>query len=212
MFEWGECSAAVLAKMLADRMASVPDIPDTPDGDAEIFAMVRASRRAAGSQAATQARLVATLYERALAEHRAFGLVQRDGRGQSAAGPSHRYDDEAYTRSEIAANLSLELGVTLPAAERLVVFALGLCRRPELWQALAIGRIDADQAMAFVDELGHVADPLVGEAVVRSLVTAPDAPQAALTLVRELRNGRKTVWDLPPGELRRIIRREVALL
>lgn len=212
MFEWGECSGAVLAKMLADRMASVPDIPDTPDGDAEIFAMVRASRRAAGSQAATQARLVATVYERALAEHRAFGLVQRDGRGQSAAGPSHRYDDEVYTRSEIAANLSLELGVTLTAADRMVAFALGLCRRPELWQALATGRIDADQAMAVVDELAHVADPLASDAVVRALVMAPDAPLAALVLVRELRSGRKTVWDLPPAELRRIIRREVARL
>lgn len=209
---WAECSGAVLAKMLADRMTGLPDIPDDLEGDGELFGIARASRRLRGWAAAVEARAVAVAYRRALAEHRRFGLVRApDGVG-TASGPSHRYDDVAYTRSEIAANLSLEQGITLAVADRQVGFALGLARHPELWRALAVGRIDHDQAAAAIDELDHVRDHEHERRVVRSLVTAPDAPRAARVLVRELRTGRKLVWDLPPGEVRRIIRREVACL
>jgi hypothetical protein len=209
---WAECSGAVLAKLLADRIAGLADVSDDLDGDAELYGLARGGRRLRGWAAAIEARAVALAYARALAEHRRFGLVCAAGRVAGAAGPSHRYDDVAYTRSEVAANLSLEHGITLAVADRQVGFALGLARHPELWLALAVGRIDHDQALAAVEELDHVLEVEVASRAVQALVTLPDAPNARRVLVRELRSGRKVVWDLPPGEIRRIIRREVAQL
>jgi hypothetical protein len=213
MFEWAECSGAVLAKMVADRMSMVPELPDDLDGDAELYALVHATRRTAAWSAAVQARIVATAYERSLAEHRRYGLVRSpDGRAASAAGPSHGYDDETYTRSEIAANLALEQGITLAVADRQVSFALILARHPDLWLTLAVGRLDEAQAVAAATELEVMADHQVARRIVRSLVTPPESPEAGQVLVKELRRGRRLVWDLPPGELRSIIRREAAAL
>jgi len=231
--EWADCSGAVLAKLIADVMSSVPHIPDNPDGDARIFDLVTATVRVEAWATAVRARLIATVHARALAEHRAHGLVrglvQGDGDGDHAgsdAGASHGFDDDEYTRREIAANLSLELGVTLPVAEREVRLALGLVRAESgppsssagqavsvvqtlsLAQALSDGRVDAAQSRAIVEELEHIPSAEVREPVIESLLTQPESPRASACLVRELRPGRRRLWELPPTQLRAIIRRE----
>jgi hypothetical protein len=48
--------------------------------------------------------------------------------------------------------------------------------------------------------------------VLASVITLPEAPQARACLVRELASGDKRVWDLPPADLRAIIRREAQRL
>jgi hypothetical protein len=209
--EWAECSGAVLAKMVAEAMSTLPEIPDGPDGDQQIFDLITANARLAARATANQARLTAMVHQRAWHEHRCFGLVQGDAHG-TAAGPSHQYDDVAYTSAEIAGNLAMELGQPMPVAEREVRFALGLTRDDDVRLALAGGRMDVAQARAVVDELSHVPDPAVRGPVVRALVSDPNTPDAAETLVRELRPGRKRLWDLTPAELRSIIRRETQRL
>jgi hypothetical protein len=209
--EWADCSGAVLAKMVAEAMSTLPEIPDSPDGDQQIFDLITANTRLAAWATANQARLTALVHQRAWDEHRSFGLVQADAHG-AAAGPSHQYDDLAYTTAEIAGNLAMELGQSMPVAEREVRFALGLAQDNDVRLALAGGRLDVAQARAVVDELSHVPDPDVRGPVVRALVSDPDAPDAAESLVRELRPGRKRLWDLTPAELRSIIRREAQRL
>ena len=209
--EWADCSGAVLAKMVAEAMSTLPEIPDGPDGDQQIFDLITANTRLAAWATANQARLTALVHERAWDEHRSFGLVQADAHG-TAAGPSHQYDDLAYTSAEIAGNLAMELGQSMPVAEREVRFALGLAQDDDVRLALAGGRMDVAQARAVVDELSHMPDPAVRGPVVRALVSDPDAPDAAEVLVRELRPGRKRLWDLTPAELRSIIRREAQRL
>lgn len=211
--EWADCSGAVLAKLIADALGSVPDLPDDLAGDQQIFDLIVANARLAAWATANQARLTALVHGRARAEHEAFGLV-RSGpeRPASAAGASHGYDDDRYTTSEIAATLSLELGQSMPVAEREVGFGLGLARDEGVRHALAVGRMDVAQARAVVAELDHIADPSVREPVVAGLVTDPQAAGAAELLVRELRPGRRRLWDLPPAQLRAIIRREATRL
>ncbi len=214
---WADCSGAVLAKLVADAMSTLPEVPDSLVGDGRILDLITATTRVIAWATATQAKLTATIYSRALAEHRRFGLVSlvQGGQGPAGggrdtdAGPSHRYDDVAYTTREIAANLSMELGQPIPAAERDVRLALGLARDPALRQALAAGRLDAAQARAMVEELDQVTCSDVRRPVLASMITDPAAASARCVLVRELRPGRKRLWDLPPADLRGIIRREV---
>ncbi len=176
--EWADCSGAILAKLVADAMPGVPDLPDDLAGDQQIFDLITANARVAAWAAANQARLTALVHARARAEHEAFGLTQRDGAG-TAAGAAHGFDDDRFTSSEIAANLSMELGLSLPVAEREVTFGLGLARDEKVRLALAVGRMDVAQARAVVEELAHLADPEVREPVVAALVTDPQSPGAA---------------------------------
>lgn len=205
--ELADCSGAIVAKLVADAMGTVADLPDSLEGDQQIFDLITANARVSAWAAANQATLVRLAYERAWAEHRRFGLVTGDARG-AAAGPSHRYDDVAFTSSDIAANLAMELGLPMPVAEREVAFALGLTRDEPVRLALAAGRLDVTQARAVVDELSQLSDPEVRRPVAAALVTDPQRPGAEANLVKELRPGRKRLWDLPPAELRSIIRRE----
>ncbi len=176
--EWADCSGAILAKLVADAMPGVPDLPDDLAGDQQIFDLITANARVAAWAAANQARLTALVHERARAEHEAFGLTQPDGAG-TAAGAAHGFDDDRFTSSEIAANLSMELGLSLPVAEREVTFGLGLAREEKVRLALAVGRMDVAQARAVVEELSHLADPEVREPVVAAVVTDPQTPGAA---------------------------------
>jgi hypothetical protein len=180
--EFAECSGAILAKLVADAMASVPDIPDPVAGDGQLLDLITATSRIDAWSESIRSTLIAMLYQRTLAEHRRFGLVaQADGWG-TAAGASHGFDDVALTRAEIAANLSLELGQSLPVADRAVTMAL----------------------------LDHVPDPEPRQDVAAALTTDPQLPGAEEVLVRELRASRKRLWELPPAEIRAIVRREVA--
>jgi hypothetical protein len=212
--EWADCSGAVLAKLVADRLPSLEQVPDTMAGDGELLDLVTGAARVEAWAAATRAKVIARFYARVLDEHRARGLLQADGRG-SAAGASHGFDDDAFTRNVVAANVSVELGMPLPVAEREVRFAVGLARDSDLRRALAAGRLDVAQARAIVGELDQL-NPLtqtgVRRTVVAGLITDPAEPGSDRRLVRELRAGRKRVWDLPPADLRAIIRRESARL
>jgi hypothetical protein len=208
--EFAECSGAILAKLVADAMASLPDIPDTVAGDALLLDLITATSRIDAWSESIRSTFIATLYQRTLAEHRRFGLVaQADGWG-TAAGASHGFDDVALTRAEIAANLSLELGQSLPVADRAVTMALGLARTPVARQALGAGRMDPPQARSLMAELDHVPDPELRQDVAAALTTDPQLPGADEVLVRELRGSRKRLWELPPAEIRTIVRREVA--
>ena len=59
-------------------------------------------------------------------------------------------------------------------------------------------------------ELEHVPDPELRQDVAAALTTDPQLPDADQVLVRELRGCRKRLWDLPPAQIRAIVRREVA--
>jgi hypothetical protein len=170
--EFAECSGAILAKLVADAMASLPDIPDTVAGDAQLLDLITATSRIDAWSESIRSTFIATLYQRTLAEHRRFGLVaQADGWG-TAAGASHGFDDVALTRAEIAANLSLELGQSLPVADRAVTMALGLARTPVARQALGAGRMDPPQARSLMAELDHVPEPELRQDVAAALTTA----------------------------------------
>ena len=174
--EFAECSGAILAKLVADAMAGVPDIPDTVEGDAQLMDLITATSRVDAWSESIRCRLTALLYERTLAEHRRFGLAAHaDGHG-TAAGASHGYDDVAFTRSEVAGNLSLELGQSLPVADRAVTTALGLARTPVAHQALAVGRMDPPQATALMTELDHVPDPALRQDIAAALAMDPQQP------------------------------------
>lgn len=198
--EWADCSGAVLGVLVAKALAGLEQLPDTVAGDAEAFDLAEATMRVEGWALAGRAKAVAQAYARILAEH------QRSGQARA----SHRYDAEALTRSEVAANLSLELTISLPAADREVRFALALDRHPAIAVALATGRIQASQAKALVAELAAVKERWVQARIVRSLLTDPGDPTAALVLVRELRRPGVRVWALPSAKIRRIVRREAA--
>jgi hypothetical protein len=208
--EFAECSGAILAKLVADAMASVPDIPDTVEGDAQLLDLITATSRIDAWSESIRSTLTALLYQRTLAEHRRFGLAAHPDGAGTAAGASHGYDDVALTRSEVAANLSLELGQSLPVADRAVTVALGLARTPVAHQALSAGRMDPPQATSLMSELDQVPDPELRQVVAAALTTDPQLPDADRVLVRELRGGRKRLWDLPPAQIRAIVRREVA--
>ena len=132
--EWADCSGAVLGVLVANGLAGLEQLPDT-----------RRRRRArpstwrappCGSRAGpspARAKAVAQVYARTLAEH------QRTGQARA----SHGYDASALTRSQVAANLSLELTISLSAADLEVRFALALDRHPAIALALATGRIQA---------------------------------------------------------------------
>ncbi len=199
--EWADCSGAVLSVLVANGLAGLEQLPDTLAGDVEALDLARATMRVEGWAAAARAKAVAQVYTRTFVEH------QRTGQARA----SHAFDDAALTRSEVAANLSLELGISLTAADREVRFALALTRHPELALALATGRIHTAQARTIVSELSTL-KPWVREQLVPALVCDPAAPDSGTVLVRELQRPGARVWDLPIAKLKTVIRREAAAL
>ncbi len=158
--EWADCSGAVLGVLVANGLAGLEQLPDSVAGDTEAFELARATMRVEGWALAGRAKAVAQVYARTLAEH------QRSGQARA----SHRYDDAALTRSEVAANLSLELTISLTAADLEVRFALALERHPAIAVALATGRIHCAQARALVAELAGIQ---------RAVGAVPGRPRAA---------------------------------
>jgi hypothetical protein len=105
--ERADCSGAVLGVLgvlVANGLAGLEQLPDTVAGDAETIELTRATMRVEGWALAGRAQAVAQLYARTLAED------QRSGQARA----SHRYDAGRLTRSEVAANVSLELTISLP--------------------------------------------------------------------------------------------------
>ena len=125
-----------------------------------------------------------------------------------------RWQDEARRRADraCAASVSLALGISLPAADRMVDLALALERHPLVGAALADGRVDQSQAHAVLDGLSRLTDPEHQRQLTTRLLTELTTPQARAALVRELRHDGRTIWDLPPHKLRPIIARESAAL
>jgi hypothetical protein len=200
--EWADCSGAALGVLVAKGLADLEQLPDTVAGDAEAFDLARAAMRVEAWAVAARAKAVAQVYARTLTEH------QKSGQARA----SHRYDDAALTRSEVAANLSLELAISLPAADQEVRLALGLAQHPVVAIALATGRIHAPQARALVSELGGIRHAWVQARIVRALLSDPQSPASEHVLVRELRRSGAQVWDLPVTKIKAIVRREAAEL
>lgn len=199
--EWADCSGAVLSVLVANGLAQLEQLPDTVAGDVEALDLARATMRVEGWAATARAKAVSQVYTRTFVEH------QRTGEARA----SHAFDDAALTRSEVAANLSLELGISLTAADREVRFALALTRHPQLAVALATGRIHTAQARTIVSEVSTL-EPWVCERLVPALVSDPGAPASGTVLVRELQRVGARVWDLPIAKLKTVIRREAAEL
>ncbi|MFL6098430.1 MAG: hypothetical protein ACJ71T_00570 [Actinomycetales bacterium] len=109
-----------------------------------------------------------------------------------------------------AACLSLALGVSGAAADRMLAFALGLAQLPALGEALADGRVDAAQAHLIQREV-RVLPVEQRRAVADRLLEDPHGPGRE-SLARELRDGVVRVWSIPPHKLRPILDREIARL
>ena len=74
-----------------------------------------------------------------------------------------------------AACLSLGLGVSSVAADRLLAFALGVDEHPALLDVLASGRVDERQARV-IQQAGAVLSTDRQAALMASIVTDPEAP------------------------------------
>ncbi len=188
--------------LVAQGMSGLEALPDTLAGDARTLDLATATLRVESWTMAARARAIAQLYARTLAEHQQARTARA----------SHRYDDQAFTRAEIAANLSLDMGISLSAADAEVRIALTLARHPDLAVALATGRLHPAQARVVVKEVATLTEPWVRARVVAGLVGDPGVPEERRRLVRELRRPGIRLWQLPTGRLAAIIRREAALL
>ena len=107
--------------------------------------------------------------------------------------------------------LSLALGVSARSADRLLALALGLAEVPDLADALAQGRVDVAQARVIQESTTALA-PTQRTDLVARLVSDPEDPDAARTLVPELREAATPIWGVPGHRLRPIIAREIAAL
>jgi hypothetical protein len=190
-----------------------------------------AAERVVAWAAGVQARAVAGLHaqflaeedldEDELAEHAqtngpagsAGGAARGSGRGRGLG-----EELAAFGRAgrATAACLSLGLGVSSWAADRMLGLALGLAEQPDLAQALAQGRVDVSQARV-IHEATTALPPAARDRVVASLVTHPENPDpdgqetgSGPVLVRELRDGSVPVWLVPAHKLRPILARQIA--
>jgi hypothetical protein len=133
---------------------------------------------------ALQAKATAALVEQFETAHEVICARDRD--------VAHEQALEATSLS-----LSLALGVSLRAADQKVALAVGLDERPALAQALASARIDEAQA-ALIHRHTLPLPEEKADRLVAAVLTDPahpgTTPKAAAGLVRELRDGTRTVW------------------
>jgi hypothetical protein len=198
--EWADCSGAVLGLLVARGLADLEELPDSVEGDTQALDLATATMRVEAWTVAARAKAVAQVYARSLAEHQRFGTARA----------SHAYDSQAFTRSEVAANLSLELGISLSAADTEVRFALVLAEHPRLAVALATGRLHAAQARAIASELRCVTQMWVQRRIVTALVGDPQDALDRSRLAPELRRAGVRIWSLPSSKLKAMIRRTAA--
>ena len=137
-------------------------------------------------------------------------LAEHQRTGQARA--SHGFDAAALTRSEVAANLSLELGISLTAADLEVRFALALARHPQFAVALATGRIHAAQARAIVSELSALGAVGARPPGPRAGLRPRASPAATSSWSASCAARAPGCWDLPIAKLKTVIRREAAQL
>ena len=211
-----------LAMALADAAADLdgPELGAVGErARGRLVDLAVAAERVMAWAAGVQARAVAGLHAQFLAEED----LDEDELAEHAdpAGASHARglgeELAAFGRAgrATAACLSLGLGVSSWAADRMLGLALGLAEQPDLAQALAQGRVDVSQARV-IHEATTALPPAARDRVVASLVTNPeDHPDdeesgSAPVLVRELRDGSVPVWLVPAHKLRPILARQIA--
>jgi hypothetical protein len=169
---------------------------------ARLVDVVVAAERVKAWAAGVQARAVADLHAEFRAEHGAVepSLNQR------------LRDFEAAGRATTLC-LSLAVGISLRAADRTLALALGLRELPSLSAALAEGRIDEAQARTLQDQASAL-PPALRARLVDGFVgdVAADSDENDDALIPELRDGTRTVWSLPPHQLRPLLHRRVAEL
>ncbi len=175
-----------------------------------------------------QAQAVAGLHEQFLAEHdldhhELTARTSPDGQPARRALSEEMHVFEASGRAASAC-LSLALGISAGAADRLLALGLGLADLPDLAHALTAGRLDASQARTITQTTAAL-PPTPRAALVASLVGDPSAvadtdtdaaaesgAPAGVALVRELRDGTVPLWGVPAHRLRPIIAREIAAI
>jgi Domain of unknown function (DUF222) len=181
---------------------------------------------AAGVQARAAAELHAELHAELLAEHTAdLAGGEADATLSSSAGVA-MFD--AAGRSAIAC-LSMALGVSAVAADKILALGRSLSRTPLLAAALTQGRIDDRQAAVITDRTSRLTHPQAAD-LVDTVLADPDTgdqpdddqPGADQTedetgaarhrLVRELADGAVRVWSIPAHKLRPILDRELVTI
>lgn len=109
-----------------------------------------------------------------------------------------------------SACLSLALGISRIAADRLLAFGLGLARLPQVAEALSTGRIKVDQAR-LIQKHSTVLPVELSRRLADAFVADPRGPLHH-KLVRELRDGTVPLWSMPAHRLRPILERRIAVL
>jgi hypothetical protein len=185
-----------------------------------------AAERVVAWASSVQARAVAALHRQFVAEHDldqdelADQLAVNRGPATDQPAAGHRArggrisEELAVFHSAGQASavcLSLALGVSARSADRLLALALGLAEVPDLTDALAQGRVDVAQARVIQESTTALA-PTQRTDLVARLVGDPEQPDAARTLVPELREAATPIWGVPGHRLRPIIAREIAAL
>jgi Domain of unknown function (DUF222) len=156
--------------------------------------IVVAAERVKAWAASVQARAVAELHEDFLTEHRAVD-----------ASLNQRLRDFETAGRATTVCLSLAVGISLRGADRMLALALGLRELPSLAGALAEGRVDEMQARTIQEQAGALP-----RAVRPELADGFVGPEEAL--LPEFRDGCRTVWSVPPHQLRPLLHRRVAEL
>jgi hypothetical protein len=197
-----ELAGAELAAALAAGVAGIEQLELSESSRGRLVDLALAAERVKAWAAAVQAAATVALVEQFETAHEAVCARDRE--------VAHERAVEAT-----ALSLSLALGVSMRAADHKLVLALGLAEHTPLAQALAAGRVDEAQARVIND---HTAGLSPGHAarLVASVVTDPADPAnsaaARAGVLRELRDGTRTVWSIPAHQLRPILTRAVAEL
>ncbi|MFL6100286.1 MAG: hypothetical protein ACJ71T_10065 [Actinomycetales bacterium] len=193
--------------------------------DAERLEVVKATVRADAWMAAMRARTVGAVHASVLDQVRAEGggtAIQR----------------REFAERRVAVEVSLVLGVSLPAADRELDLALDLAEFPRLGRALAAGVLDLTQVRVILaglrdfdraGDLDRATRFAHCGALLSGLLGPDDSPEGdefdpeepvtdagpdgrPYPLFRELDHHDVTVWSLPPARLRTILAREAARL
>jgi hypothetical protein len=217
---FGDVSGVVLAHLLAPVLAELSDVPDGPEGDAQLVDVVVGLGRLEAWAVAQRVRVLALLQQRTHQELVEHGLVRHgDSRG-TTAWASHRFDDLQLTQRIVSTEVSMASGVTPWAADRELDLAAHLTLHPRLADALARGRIDRRRAELVLDEIAVLETDDQRSALVSAVVgdgthscDHPDPgarpPALAAALIAPLRRPGRRLIELQPGELRRALRQRV---
>jgi hypothetical protein len=204
--DFGDVSGVVLAHLLAPALRDLSAVPDE-----ELLDSAVALTRLESWSVAQRARVAAELLHRVRADVAADDRAG-SGRARARASFSHEFEDERLARSMVEVELSLALGISGWAADRDVWLGEGLAEQPELYRALASGRLDRRRVDLVLREVNRLPALEDRRAVVRSLVgdgthTADDPAQRD-GLVRELRRPGTSLQQLAPGKVAQAVRRE----